>query len=117
MSPLDSKDIKSVNSKENQPWIFIGRTDAEAPTLWPSDVKSQFIGKDPDAGKDWKQEEKRAIEDEMVGWHHWLYVHESEQTLGDGKGQGSLVCCSLWGCRVGHVLGTEEQQQLSMYMS
>ena len=73
-SPLDCKKIKPVNSKGNQPWIFIERTDAEAeaPIRWPPDAKSQFIGKDPDAGKDWRQEEKGTTEGEMVGWHHWL---------------------------------------------
>jgi len=96
-SPLDSKEIKPVNPKENQPWIFIGKTDAEAPILWPPDVKSQFIRKDPDAGKDWRQEEKGTTEDEMVGWRHWLNGHEFEQAPGNGKGQGSLVCCSPWG--------------------
>ena len=77
-SPLDSKEIKPVNPKGNKPWIFIGRTDAEAetPILWPPDVKSQLIGKDPDAGKVWGQEEKEAKEDEIVGWHHWLNGHE-----------------------------------------
>ena len=84
--------------KENRPWIFIGRTDAkaEASVLWPSDVKSWLIGKDPDAGKDWKQEEKGTTEDDMVGWHHQFSGHEFEQTLGDGEGQGSLVCCCPW---------------------
>ena len=86
-SPLDSKEIQPVNPKGNQPWIFIGRTDAEAeaPRLWPSDAKSWFTGKDPDAGKDWRQEEKGTPEDEMVVWHHWLNEHEFEQTLGDSK--------------------------------
>ena len=100
-SPLDSKEIKSVNPKGNQPWIIIGRTDAEAeaPLLWPPDVKSWLIGKDPDAGKDWGQEEKRMTEGEMVGWHHWLNGHEFEQTPGDDEGQGSLVCCSPWGLK------------------
>ena len=95
-SPLDCKEIKPVNPKGNQPWIFIGRTDAkaEAPILWLPEVKSQLIGKDPDIGKDWRQEEKGAAEDEMVGWHHWLNGHEFEQTQGDGEGQGSLACCS-----------------------
>ena len=96
--PLDSKEIKLVNPKGNQPWIFIRRTDAEAPILWPTDAKSQLIGNNPDAGKDWGQEEKRTTEDEMVGWHHRLNGHEFEQTLEDGEGQGSLVCCSPWGC-------------------
>ena len=85
--------------KVNQTSIFIGRTDAkaEAPILWPSDAKSWLIGKDPDVGKDWRQEEKGTTNDEMVGWHHRLNGHESEQTWGDGEGQGSLACCSPWG--------------------
>ena len=84
--PLDSKEIKPVNPKGNQPWIVIGRidTEAEAPIFWSPDVKSQLIGKDPDAGKDWKQEEKGAMEDEMAGWHHQLNGHEFWQTPGDG---------------------------------
>ena len=99
-SPLDCKKITPVNSKENQPWIFIGRTDAEAEAtiLWPTDVKSQLIRKDPDAGKDWRQEEKGTTEDEVVGWHHWRDGHEFEQAPGVGDGQGSLLCCSPWGC-------------------
>ena len=92
-SPLDNKEIKPVNPKGNQPWIFIGRTDAKAPILWPPDVKSWLTGKDPNAGKYWGQE-KGTTEDEMVGWHHQLNGHEFEQTPGDGEGQGSLVCCS-----------------------
>ena len=84
-TPLDSKEIKPVNSKGNQPWIFIGRTDAEAetPILWPSDMKNWLIWKDPDAGKDWRREEKGMTEDEMVGWHLWLNGHEFEQIPGD----------------------------------
>ena len=91
--------MKPVNAKGNQPWIFTGRADAEgeAPKLWPPDMKNQFIRKDPDAGKDWRQKEKRTAEDEMVGWYHWLNGHELEQTLGDGEGQGSLVCYNPWG--------------------
>ena len=87
-----------VHPKGNQPWIFIGRTDAgdEAPILWPPDAKNLLIGKDLDAGKDWRQE-KGAIENEMVRKHHQLNRHEFEQTLGDGEGQRSLVCCSPWG--------------------
>ena len=78
--------------------MFIGRTDAEAetPVLWPLDIKNWLIGKDPNAGKDWRQE-KGTTEDEMVGWHHWLNEHKFEQTLGVGDGQGSLACCSPWG--------------------
>ena len=88
------KDIKPVNPKGNESWIFIGRTDAKAetPILWPPDVKNWLIGKDPDAGKDWRQE-KGTTEDEMVGWHHRLNGHEFEQALGVGNGQGSLACC------------------------
>ena len=98
-SPLDCKEIQPVHPKGNQSWIFIGRTDAEveAPILWPPDVKSWLIRKDPDAGKDWRQEEKRLTEVEMVGWHHWHDGHEFEQALGDSEGQGSLACCSPWG--------------------
>ena len=96
-SPLDCKEIKGVNSKGHQHWIFIGSTDAEAPILWPSDVKSQLTGKDPDAGKDWGQEEEGVTNDEMVGWHHRLNGYEFEQTPGDSEGQGSLAWCSSWG--------------------
>ena len=96
-SPLDSKEINLVNPKGNQPWIFIEKTDAEATILWPSDAKSQLIGKDPDAGKDWRREEKGMTEDEKVGWHHWLSRHEFEQTPGEGEGQGSLASYSPWG--------------------
>ena len=99
-SPLDSKEIKPVNSKGNQSWIYIRRTDAEAeaPILWPPDRKSRLIGKDLDAGKDWGQV-KGVIEDEMAGWHHWLNGHEFEQTQGDREGQGSLVSGSPWSCK------------------
>ena len=106
-SPLDCKEIKPVNPKGNQPWIFIRRTDAEAEAwiLWPPDVKSWLTGKDPDAGRDWKEVEKEAAEDEMVREHHQLNGHEFEQTLEDSKGQKSLVCYSAWGSqRVGHDL-------------
>ena len=98
-SPLDCKQIKPVHPKGNQSWIFIRRTDAEAksPILWPPDLKSWHIWKDPDAEKDWRQEEKGTTEDEMVGCHHRLDGHEFEQTLGVGDGQGSLECCSPWG--------------------
>ena len=98
-NPLDHEEIKPVNPKGNQPWIFIGRTDAEIPVLWPSDAKSWLIGKDPDAGKDWRQEEKGMTEDEMVGWHHQLNGHGFAQSLGDNDEQGSLVCWSPWGCK------------------
>ena len=95
-SPLNCKYIKPVHPLGNQSWIFIGRIDAEAktPILWPPDVKKWLIGKDPDAGKDWRQEEKGMTEDEMVGWHHWLDGHEFEQDPGVGKGHRSLACCS-----------------------
>ena len=103
-SPLGSKEIKPVNLKGNRSWIFTGRTDveAEAPILWLPDVKNWLLRKDPNAGKDWMQEEKGTTEDEMVGWHHWLNGHEFEQGLGVGDGQGGLACCSPWGCRIGH---------------
>ena len=90
---------KRSNPKGNQSWIFIGRTDAEAPVLWPPDVKSWLIGKDPDAGKVWTQEEKGMTEDKMVGWHHQLNRHKSEQSPRNREGQGSLVCSSPWGCK------------------
>ena len=100
-SPLDSKEIKPVNPKGKQSWIFIGRTDpeAEALILWPPDAKSQLTGKDPNAGKDWGQEEKWLTEDEVAEGHHQLNGHEFEQTQGDNEGQGSLACCSPWGCK------------------
>ena len=93
-SPLDSKEIQPVHPKGSQSWIFIARADAEAETqiLWPPDAKSQLIGKDPEVGKDWGQEEKVTTEVEMVGWHHQLNGHEFEQTPGVGDGQGSLAC-------------------------
>ena len=98
-SPLDCKEIQPVHFKGDQSWVFIGRTDAKAetPILWPPDAKSWLIGKDPDAGKDWGQEEKGTTEDEMVGWHHRLNGHEFGWTLGVGDGQGGLVCCGSWG--------------------
>ena len=95
-SPLDRKEIKPVNPKGNHPWIFIGRAGAEAPILWLPGAKSQLIGKDPHAGKDWRQKQKEVSEDEMVEWHHWPNGHESEQTWGDSERQVSLVCCSPW---------------------
>ena len=95
-SPLECKKIQPVNPKGNQSWIFIERTDVEgeAPTLWPPDAENWLTGKDPDAVKDWRQEEKVMTEDEIVGWHHWLNGHEFEQVLGVSDGQGSLACCS-----------------------
>ena len=91
--------LKPVNPKGNQPWILTGRTDAEAEVsvLQPPDVKSQLTGKDPDAGKDWRQGKKEMTEDEMFGWHHQLIGHEFEEALWVGDGQGSLACCSPWG--------------------
>ena len=111
-SPLDCKEIKPVNPKGNQSWIFIGRTDAavEASIVWPPDAKRWLIRKDPDAGKDWRQEEKGMAEDEMAGWHNWLNRHEFEQASGDGERQGNPACCSLWGCKkLGRDWATEQQ--------
>ena len=100
-SLLDCNDIQPVHPKENQFWILIGRTDAEAeaqaPILWLPDVKNKLIGKDPDAGKDWRQEEKGIAEDEMIGWYHRLNEREFESTPGVGDGLGGLVCCGPWG--------------------
>ena len=98
-SPLDSKEIKSVNLKGDQPWILVGRTDAEAeaPVFCLSDMNSQLIGQVPVAGKDRGQKEKRVSEDEKAGWHHWCNGHELGQTSRDGEGQGGLACCSQWG--------------------
>ena len=111
-SPLDCKELKPASPKGNQPCIFTGRTDAEAeaPILWSPGSRSWLIGKDPDAVKDWRQEEKGTTEDETVGWHHWLNGHEFEQTPGDGEGPGSLV--SMGSQRVGHNLGAEQQQRV-----
>ena len=95
-SPLDCMEIKPVNPKGNQSWIFIGRTDAEVLIPWPPDAKSWFIRKYPDAGQDWRQEEKGTTEDEVAGWHHWLNGHVFEQAPPD-SGLGSLVCCNPWG--------------------
>ena len=98
-SPLDCKEIQPVHPKGDQSWVFIGRNDAEAetPVLWPPHGKSLLIGKNPDAGRDWGQEEKGLTKDEMAGWHHRLNGHESELTLGVGDGQGGLACCDSWG--------------------
>ena len=97
-SPLDCKEIQPVYSKGDQPWDFFGRNDAkdETPVLWPPHAKSWLIGKDSDAGRDWRQE-KGMTEDEMAGWHHWLDGRESEWTPGVGDGQGGLACCNSWG--------------------
>ena len=98
-SPLDCKEIQLVHPKGDRSWVFIGRTDADAetPILWSPHAKSWLVGKDPDAGRDWGQEEKGTTEDEMAGWHHWLDGCESEQTLGVCDLQGGLACCDSWG--------------------
>ena len=103
-SPLDCKEIQPVHPKADHSWVFIGRTDVEAetPILWPPDVKSGLIGKDPDAGRDWGQEEKGTTVVEMVEWHHRLDGHRFGWTPGVGDGQGGLACCSSWGHRVRH---------------
>ena len=106
-SPLDSKEIKPVNLKEkkNNPeysWIV---AEAEAPVFWSPDMNSWFTGKVPDAGKDWKQKEKRVLEDKMAGWHHWCNEHELGQTSEDGEGQGGLVSCSSWGLKESDITG------------
>ena len=110
-SPLDFKEIKPVSPKGNQPWIFIGRTDAEAeaPLFWPPDAKSRLIGKYPNAGKDWGQE-KGVIENEMGVWHHWFNGHEFGQTPGHSEGQRGLTCRSPWGYKESNT--TEQQQQI-----
>ena len=105
-SPLDCKEIQPVHPKGDQSWMFIGRTDVEAatPILWPPHAKSWLIGKDPDAGKDWRQEEKGMTEDKMAGWHRWLNEHEFEQTLGDSEDRESW-CAAVHGVkRVRHSL-------------
>ena len=115
-SALDSKAIRPVNPKGNQPWIFIGRTDAEVPVLWPPDEKSQLIGKNPDAGKEWRQREEGAAEDEMVRQQHRLNGHEFEPTLGDSEGQRNLACCSLRSHKELYTTSvtTEQQQQMTI---
>ena len=117
-SPLDYKEIKRVNPKGNQPWIFFGRTDAEAPILWSPDEKSQLIGKVPDAGKDWRREEKGTTEDDMVGWHHQLNGHEFEQILGDGIERESLALLqSRESQRVRHDWAPEQRSTYGMQRS
>ena len=100
-SPLDCKEIQPVHPKGDQSWIFFGRTDVEAktPMLWPPDAKNWLTGKDPDAGKDWRQEEKGTTEDDVSGWHHRLDGHELEWTSGVGDGRGGLAWCGPWGCK------------------
>ena len=97
-SPLGCRRIQPVSPRGNQSWIFTGGAvaETEVPILWPPNGKSQLIGKDPDAGKDWGQKKREAAEDEMVIWHQWLNGHEFEQTPGDNEGQRSLACCSPW---------------------
>ena len=122
-SPLDCKEIQPVHSEGHQPWDFLGRNDtkAETPVLWPPHAKSWLIGKDPDRGKDWGQEEKGTTEDEMAGWHHWLDGHESAWTPGVGDGQGGLACCDSWGCkesdRTERLNWTEEEYILQNFQS
>ena len=116
-SPLDNKVIKPVNPKGNQPWIFIWRTDAETPIVWPPDVKSWPTGKDPDAGKDQGQEEKGTTKDEMAGWHHQFNGHDFEQTLGVSEGHGSLVCYSPWGHRVRQLSNWTELNWMSLRLA
>ena len=106
-SPLDCKEIKPVNCQGNQPWIFIGNTDAETPILWPPEAKSSLIWKDLDAGKDRRLKEKETTEDEMIGWHHRLDGHGFGWTPGVGDGQGGLACCGSWGRGVRHDWVTE----------
>ena len=96
---LGQQGDQASQSYGDQPWIFTGRTDVEAPLFWSPNLKSWLIGKVPDAGKDWGQEEIGATEDEIVGWHHRLNGHEFEQAPGDSEGQESLPCCSPWGCK------------------
>ena len=115
-SPLGCKGIKPVNPKGDQSWIFIGRTEAKAetPIRWPPNAKNSLIGKNPDAGKDWRQKEKGTIEGEMVGWHHWFYRHEFEQAPEVGDGQGSLACYSPW---CGKESNMTEQLNWTEYLS
>ena len=115
-SPLDCREIQPVHPKRDQSWVFIGRIDVETetPILWPPDAKSWFIWKDPDAGKDWRQEEKGTTEDEMVGWHHQLNGHRTGWTPGVDDGHGGLMCCGSWGCKE---LDTTERLNWTGYAS
>ena len=112
------KEIQPVHSEGDQPWVFFGRNDAKAetPVLWPPHAKSWLIGKDSDAGRDWRQE-KGTTQDEMAAWHHWLNGRESEWTLGDGDGQGSLVCCDSWGLKESDTTERLNWTELSMMFS
>ena len=114
--PLECKEIQPVHPVGDQSWVFVGRTDAEAetPILWPPDAKYWLIGKDPDAGQDWRQEEKGTRENEMVRWHHQLDGHEFEQTLGFDEGQGSLACCSPWDHKESDMTATEVNWMLDL---
>ena len=116
-SPLNWKETQSVNPKKNQPWIFIGRTDAEVPVLGPRDAKSWFTEKDPNVGKDWKQEENGARENELVGWHHWLSGHEFQHSPGDSGGQRSWASCSTWDHKESYMTLVTEQWQHGQYVN
>ena len=118
-SPLDCKNIQPVHPKGDHSWVFIGRTDieAETPILWPPDGKSWFIWKNPDAGKDWRLEEKGMTEDEIVGWHHWLNRREFEWTPRVGDGQGGLACCSPWGRKMLDMTEQLNWTELNWYRS
>ena len=113
---LDCKEIQPVHP--NQSWVFIGRTDieAETPLFWPPDAKSWLIWKDPDAGRDWQQEEKGMTEDEMAGWHHRLNGHEFGWTPGVGDGQGGLACCSPWGRKESDTIEQLNWTELPVFM-
>ena len=114
-SPLNCKKIQLVYPKGNQSWIFTGRTDAEGetPILWPPDAKNWMLWKDPDAGKDWRREEKGTTEDEKIGWHRQLNGHEFEWALRVGDGQGGLVCCCPWGGKESNM--TEQLNWTELY--
>ena len=116
-SPLDCKEIQPVHSEGDQPWDFFGRNDVKAETLvlWPLDVRSWLIRKDPEAGKDWRQEEKGMTEDEMAGWHHQLDAHEFGWTPGVGDGQGGLACCDSWGCKESDMTERLNWTELKLY--
>ena len=117
-SPLDCKEIQPVHPKRDQSWVFMGRTDVEAetPILWPPDAKSWLTGKDPDTGKDWRQEEKGMTEDEMVGWHHRLNEHGFGWTPRVGDGQGGLGCCRSWGCKESDMTKWRTELNLQIFL-
>ena len=118
-SPLDYKEIQPVHPKGDQCWVFIERTDAETetPVLWPPHAKSWLIGKDPDAGRDWGQEEKGTTEDQMAGWHHRLDAHEFRWTPGVGDGQGGLACCGSWGRKESDTTERLKWTELNWYLN